>query len=52
MYEIVLAIMDTWKCNFKGNASDVVVEIFVRAKTRKEAKEKVREYLPNARFYC
>lgn len=35
----------------KGDATDVVVEVFVRAKNRKEAKAEVREMLPNARFH-
>ena len=35
----------------KGDASDVVVEVYVRAKSRKQAKAEVRELLPNARFY-
>jgi len=35
----------------KGEASDVVVEVYVRAKDRLDAKRKVREKLPNAVFY-
>ena len=35
----------------KGDASDVVVEVYVRAKRRKDAKAEVRKLLPNARFY-
>lgn len=35
----------------KGDTSDVVVEVYVRAKRRNDAKAEVRKLLPNARFY-
>lgn len=34
-----------------GDCGDVRAEVFVRATTRQEAKARVRERLPNARFY-
>lgn len=34
-----------------GDASDYAVRVFVRADSRDQAKGKVREQLPNARFY-
>ena len=35
----------------EGQDSEEFVEVFVRARNRKEAKIEVRELLPNARFY-
>lgn len=35
----------------KGEASDVIVEIYVRAKDREDAKAQVTTLLPNATFY-
>ena len=35
----------------KGEASDVVVELYVRVKDREEAKLKIRDRLSNATFY-
>lgn len=34
-----------------GDCAEVAVKVFIRANDRREAKARVREELPNARFY-
>lgn len=40
---------DMWRA--VGDASDCVVEVFVRARSRREARDAVSECLPSAVFY-